>query len=189
MDVGTVTACMIGVNRDGLTPCRLAMCMVSDPTDIRTVQLIGPVDHWPVVGAKLLILEIEDAWEVGIVLDEIMAAVTTLIGDRVTAACSAVGVAAPFSQISQRAVPNALGGQIELGGLADWVVAFTDLKTAFDQLKADLNSHIQKYNTHIHIGTATVDAGPVGTIAATTATSTPTTADMTAAKVTTVMVP
>ncbi len=137
-------------------------------------------------------------WEVGIVLEEIIAATTTLIGDRVTAACSAVGVAAPFSQISQRAVPNALGGQIELGGLADWVVAFTDMKIAFDALRGEINAAMAIFNAHTQVvsGTCSIMIGGVpytGTIAGTAAAPTTSMINaatvMDAAKVTTVMVP
>ena len=169
MEVGTTMApSIVSVNRDGLTPVRLVQCMVSGPTDLRTVQLAAAADVNPVVGTKLLIMEIEPAWEVGFQLEDILAAVTTLIGDKVFAAMTAPGVASPLSQIALRAVPNPLGGQIELGGAADYVVAFNDMKIAFDLLKAQFNVHTHSYipgalaavNTAPPLPQATADMTP-----------------------------
>ncbi len=61
-------------------------------------------------------------------------------------------------------------GDIYLNGSADTVVAFTDMKTAFDQLKTDLNNFITLYNTHTH-GVSGTTANPttmIGTISAAT---------------------
>lgn len=182
MEVGTVTACMIGVNRDGLTPVRLVTCMVSGPTDLRTVQLGGSIDHWPVPGAKVRIEEIESSWEVGEILEDILPAATTLIGDKVIAANAAVGVPSALSQISLRA---AAGGSIELGGATDFVTAFTDMKTAFDALRGEINAAITIFNAHTHSG-VTTGSGSTGT---TSAPMVPAAADMTGAMVATVKVP
>ena len=178
MEIGIVMApSYLSVNRDGLTPVRLAQCMVSVPTDLRVIQLIGNTDDSPVVGSKILILPVESAWECGMTLESILPSLLTLIGDKVIAASTAVGVPSPLSQISLRAIPNATGGQIELGGVTDWAVAFTRMQTAFDLLRTQFNSH-----THSYL------PGPLA--AANTATPLPlATADMTAARVTTVQVP
>jgi len=71
------------------------------------------------------------------------------------------------------------GGDIELNGDGDFVTAFNDMKTAFDQLVSD-------FDAHIHTTTATVGVGAPGVISVPTI---PSTADMTAAKVASVKVP
>jgi hypothetical protein len=144
MEIGTVISCLLGPNRDGTSIVRLAQCMVSGPTDIRTIQIIGNADHYPVPGAKVQIDQIEQNWEVGTILEDIAPAATTLIGDKVIAADLPGGVPAPLSQVSLRA---AAGGSIELGGATDYVTAFIDMKIAFDQLKADFNALVSAYNT------------------------------------------
>lgn len=76
-------------------------------------------------------------------------------------------------------------GNILLNGDADFVTAFTDMKTAFDQLKTDLNTFITLYNTHTHTG-VTTGSGSSGT---TPSIGTPSLADMSSAKVDNVKVP
>lgn len=66
------------------------------------------------------------------------------------------------------------GGDIELNGNSDWAVAYTDLKTAFDQFVTDYNSH-----THTSASPGSPTSAPAA----------PTTADMTNAKVDSVKVP
>jgi hypothetical protein len=85
-------------------------------------------------------------------------------------------------------VVDSNGNAVFHGG-SDTAVAYTDMKSAFDTLKTDLNSLITAYNAHIHITTATVSAGPPGVLAPTTSTGTPTTADMSGAEVATVKLP
>lgn len=63
-------------------------------------------------------------------------------------------------------------GDIELNGNGDTTIAYTDMKTAFDQLKTDLNNFITVYNAHIH-----------GTSPPPNTTATASTADMSPAEV------
>lgn len=65
-------------------------------------------------------------------------------------------------------------GDIYLNGSADSVIAYTDMKAAFDQLVTEVNAFITIFNAHVH---------PIVTPAV------PSTADMTAAEVPTVKVP
>lgn len=75
-------------------------------------------------------------------------------------------------------------GTIEIGGDANNLVRFTELKSGFDQLKSDVNSLITAYNSHIHITTATVGATPVpGILSPTISTGTPTTASIDSSKI------
>ena len=75
-------------------------------------------------------------------------------------------------------------GTVEMGGDADNLVRYRELKSAYDQLRDDLNNLIAQYNAHIHITTATVGPTAVpGVISPTTSTGTPSTADMSASKI------
>lgn len=64
-------------------------------------------------------------------------------------------------------------GKLELNGDADNLVRYSELKTAFDQLRTDLNALTALYNAHVHpsLGSPTPSV------------STPSTADMTASKI------
>jgi hypothetical protein len=75
-------------------------------------------------------------------------------------------------------------GTVEINGNADFAVAYTDLKSAFDQLKSDFDTFVTtKYNLHNH---PTAPAGPVSIPSVVGAAST---ADMSGAKLSTIKVP
>jgi hypothetical protein len=176
-ETGTVTVAATSVNRDGMTPVRLITAMISAPTDVQTVQSAGGVDDCPIPGDVILILEAAGAaWKVSIPLDDLIPP-TALPGEKILYSRSAPGVAA-----AKIALRNT--GIMELNGAADWVVAYTDLKIAFDQLKSDFNTFVTvKYNLHNH------PTAPTGIVSVPSVIGTATTADMTAAKVATVMCP
>jgi hypothetical protein len=74
-------------------------------------------------------------------------------------------------------------GNVEINGTADFAVAYNDLLSAFNELKADLNTFIGVYNSHNHndpVSGVTGSPNQGGTIS---------TADMTGAKVNTVKLP
>lgn len=72
---------------------------------------------------------------------------------------------------------------VEINGNTDFAVAYTDLKTAFDLLKTELNTFIAVYNAHSHA------TAPVGPVSPPSAPGVPATADMTAAQLPTIKVP
>ena len=72
-----------------------------------------------------------------------------------------------------------IDGTMEIGGDADFMVRFNELKTGFDQLKTDFNNHLTNYNTHVHPG---VVVGP-GSSAVTPSVSTPSSASIDNSKI------
>lgn len=70
-------------------------------------------------------------------------------------------------------------GTCEFGGTGDNLVRFSNLQTAFNQLKSDFNTFIAAYNLHTHVG-VTVGAGATGITTPGTSSS----ADISGAKVT-----
>ena len=72
-------------------------------------------------------------------------------------------------------------GTIEVGGDSDFMVRYSALSTAFDELKTDFNSHITNWNT---FSTAYVPGGPsVQGLPPTASGSTPSAADISGAKI------
>lgn len=72
-------------------------------------------------------------------------------------------------------------GTIEIGGNTDNMVRYSELETAFDQLKSDFDDLVTVFNAHTHLyapgpGSPTPTAAPATT-------GTPSTADITGAKI------
>lgn len=75
-------------------------------------------------------------------------------------------------------------GTCDVGGDTDNMVRYSELESAFNQLRSDLNDLITAYNAHIHVTTATIGASTTpGVIAPTTSTGTPSSADISGAKI------
>ncbi len=70
-------------------------------------------------------------------------------------------------------------GTAEFGGDADFMVRFSGLETAFNELKSDLNNLVTTFNTHVHPG---VTSGPSST-SPTPTPGTQSTADISPAKI------
>lgn len=64
-------------------------------------------------------------------------------------------------------------GKIQLNGAADNLIRYSEMRSAFNEMRSDLNNLITLYNTHVHPA--------VG--APTASTATPSTADMTSSKI------
>lgn len=79
---------------------------------------------------------------------------------------------------------------IDILGNADNAVRFSELKSAYDELRDDLNSLISSHNVHIHLTTATVGATAVpGVISPTGSAVAPSTGDISAAKINEIKTP
>lgn len=182
MEIGIVRSTSIAKNRDGTTDVRLVQVEVSDPLDIRTAQLAGPIDHNPRNGTRVLLVDAESAWQFAIVVEDIVAAVETAIGEKVLAATDSNG-----DQKSYLALRS--DGNLELNGTADFGVRFSELEAAFNQLKSDLNNVVTFINGATGVGH--VHTCPVGggSTTAMTGTAVASSADISDAKVETVLMP
>ena len=92
------------------------------------------------------------------------------------------------AEVSSAIVTLTGSAYVELNGNTNFAVKYTELKTAFDLLRTELNALITAYNAHIHVTTATVAATATpGVISPTVAQGVPATADMSAAQNTKVL--
>ena len=66
---------------------------------------------------------------------------------------------------------------IEIGGDTDFMVRYSELESAFNELRDDFNNLVTKFNTHVHPSPAGGSTGPTPTG------GTPSTADITGAKI------
>lgn len=75
-------------------------------------------------------------------------------------------------------------GTAEFGGDSDFMVRFSALESAYNELRDDHNSLVATYNSHIHLTTATIGGSATpGVIAPTTSSETPSTGDISGAKI------
>ena len=75
-------------------------------------------------------------------------------------------------------------GNLEVNGDADNMVRFSELETAYNQLKDDFDALVQTFNTHIHTTTATIGSSATpGVISAPTTQGQTSTGDIAPAKI------
>lgn len=169
--LGTITGREITTNRDGTTPRVMLQVQMTSPDDIQTVELVTPpgYDANPINGSLVYVMEVGTAYKIAIAVnDGITPDMAT--GEKRVYSLNDDGAIQAFIKLLKT-------GIIEINGNADFAVRFTDLETAFNQLKTDFNLH-----THVYI--------PGSQSPAPTAVPVPqTTADMSGAKVDEVKLP
>lgn len=180
VEIGTVRATSVKVNRDGSDTVRMLDVELTGPTDVQSCQLVAPIgaDSVPLDGDKVLVVRAGQAFPLAIpyqdgVIPDAAAGGVTLYSRKADGSRSAV-------------VTMTAAGEIQLNGASDWAVAYTDLKSAFDQFVSDFNSHMHAY----------IAPGPTPGLTSSPASAAgppvvpaPTTADMADSKVSSVRVP
>jgi len=106
------------------------------------------------------------------------------------------GVITQFSEISSILITIGTStvliedGQITFNEGSDYAVRYSELETAYNQLKSDFDTFVSTYNSHIHITTATIGATPTpGVLSPTVSTGSPSTGDITGAKISEIKMP
>jgi hypothetical protein len=166
--IGTVTGQEIKKNRDGGVEVRLLQVQLSNESDTQTVQFfpLSGDDSPPQINDKVVVLPIGPAFKVALAIqDSVVPSMGA--GEKKLYSRDSNGVIAAFINFLSN-------GNLELNGDAKSAVRFEDLKTAFNQLKTD-------FDTHNH---PTAPTGPVSTPS-----TAPSTADITPAESSTVKLP
>ena len=162
---GIVTGREVQKNIDGTVEKLLLQVQITDPDDIQTVEQMtqSGEDTNPANGAKVVIVQNGVSYKMAIAVDDGIVP-TMNPGEKKLYSISSGAIQAFINLLAN--------GDIELNGNAKSAVSFAELKTAFDQLKSD-------FDTHIHSG-VTTGAGVSGVPTAST------TADIDPAEVDTV---
>ena len=175
MQIGKITGREIRTNRDGGEDVVLLQVEVSDSDDIQTVELHrgAGVDLNPPDDSIVVLLGAGPAWQIAVASN-----------DNVTPEGLDEGAYQIYASDARAKTANVHckpGGDTVLNNGTDYAVQYTELKSAFDALKDDLNKLIVLYNAHVHtaLNTATVSlfTPPTGSAA-----------DMTGSKVASVRV-
>lgn len=135
---GTVKSYEIKKNRDGSNNVLMLNVEISGPDDIQSVEYMSHAgdNHIPEIGSIVTILQAGKSWKIAIASNDQSDFDSTLNeSERIIYANG--GAYIKWND----------DGTIELAGNTDFAVAFNDLKTGFDQLKSDFNSHTHAVTT------------------------------------------
>lgn len=175
---GRVLSSEIGANKDGDTSVRMLTVELSDGDDIQTVEYYddGGTDYRPPDGAEVVVIDVSPSHRVAIAVDDLLTP-TVNEGEKEIYSTDTAGT----SKAATILLKN--DGTIEILDNTDFAVRYSDLETAFNELKSDFNTFIGVFNAHIH-------PDPVsGNTGAPTTTGSTSTADITGAKIDEIKVP
>jgi len=143
--IGRVTGSEITNNRDGDDIVRLLQVEITDTDDIQTVEQIRGLgdDQNPQDDSAVIIADLGKAWKIAIGLDDGVDPTMTEKGERQIYSYDSDRIIKAFIRLLA-------DGTININGDADNAVRFSELKTAFDQLKSDFDNAMDYINIHIH---------------------------------------
>jgi hypothetical protein len=169
--IGIIRGREIRKNRDGAGNRVMLQVEMSNPDDIQTVEYVSlpGQDENPINGSRVYIIEVGSSYKIGIAVDDGIAP-GMATGEKRVYSLNDAGAIQAFINLLKT-------GIIEVNGNADFAVRFTDLETAFNQLKSDFNTHTHAYTPGSQPPSATAVPVPQ------------TTADMSGAKVDEVKLP
>ena len=163
MKTGVIVGVEKDKNRDGTNNRLLLSVEISDPDDVQIIELIQPfgLDVHPPAGAKVFIDEAGEAYKLAVAVDAEIGP-NSEEGESIIYSISGGAIVASTHyknngdiehvSVDGGTVKIRATGVVEINGTTDFMVRFSALETAFNELK---NAH----NTHKHGG---VDTG-IGT--------------------------
>ena len=156
---GIVTGFAVGKNRNGTKNVVLLQVRISDAKDIQTIELMTPAgdDSIPPNGARVSILQVSNSYKIAIAQNDNIDPIMD-VGEKMI-----------YSQLNNSItafIKLFTDGIIHLNGDNDYAVRFNDLKSGFDLL-------VTNFNSHVHTETGGTTSTP----------TIPSTADIDAAKV------
>ncbi|MCK5603582.1 hypothetical protein KAR91_16980 [Candidatus Pacearchaeota archaeon] len=191
--MGLIVGSETGPNTEADENVRLLSVEITDDEDPQTVEMAGAggIDYNPSDNAVAIVDDIGESYKVAVGVDDgIEPAVDR--GEIEMYSTSEDGTS------KQARVKCVNDGIVELNGDADFLVRYTKLQEAFDQLKSDFDGLVERVNTIIietkFFATAYVPGGPTALGAPplfiySDATESPSTADIAPAKVEEVKTP
>ncbi len=159
MKTGVIVGIEKGENRDGENNRLLLSVEISDPDDVQIVELILPfgLDTHPPVGSKVFLDDAGEAYKVAFSVDDGIDPNTEEGESIVYSVSEGVVVARTYYKNDGDIEIESIGGgtvnlrnsgTVEINGDSDFMVRFSALRTAFNQLKSD-------FDTHVHSGVVT----------------------------------
>ena len=135
--LGTIKGQRIDKNRDAEDDSRLLDCELSSIEDVQTVELMVPSgeDFSPQNEDVVLIIQISDAYKLGILVDDQVAPdESNLSGEK--------EIYSKDGSTKLARLKLNKDGQVILNQGTDFAVLYNELKTQIDKLKSDLLAHV-----------------------------------------------
>jgi hypothetical protein len=176
--IGTVRGAEITRYRDGEDNVRVLRVELTSPDDLQSVAQItrAGVDSSPHDETRVVVIDIEPSYRVA-VSEEDLSTPSVDRGEQELYSYSSAGARLATIKLDSASA-------VIINGGGDYAIAYSRLKTAFDQLKSDFNNLVTQYNSHTHVapagGGATAPPVPLGA---------PSAADMSSSKVDKIEVP
>ena len=154
MKTGKIVGVEKDKNRDGTSNRLLLSVEISDPDDVQIIELILPfgLDVHPPVGSKVFIDEAGEAYKLAVAVDDEIGP-NSEEGESIIYSISEGAIVAStyyknngdieIQSVAGGYVNIRKGGNVEINGVADNMVRFSALETAFNQLKSDFDNHTQ----------------------------------------------
>ncbi|MHA1287295.1 MAG: hypothetical protein ACTSPB_07815 [Candidatus Thorarchaeota archaeon] len=183
MPVGKIISSTVKKNRDGDKKVLLMEVEITDPDDLQDVELMrmAGVDSNPPANSLCFIVQSGESWKIAVAVNDNIESAAGPGEHEIYSSDGGVKKASAYFKSD---------GTLILNFGNDNAVRFSELETAFNQLKADHDDLVTKFLAHIHTTTATIGLGPaVGVISPTIITDDPSTADIAPAKVESINVP
>ena len=167
--IGIVTGRRVGKNRDGDKDVLILQVSLIDNEDTRSIEIFSSSDFNPANGTRVYICNVSDSYQV---------AVATSDGLTPEVEPGEIEIYSTDNPVTTKQARIKLNKDAEIifNEGTDFAVRFSELETAFNQLKSDYDAH-----THPYVDT------PIGP--STTSATVPSTADISGAKIEEILVP
>ena len=152
MKTGVIRGVEKDSNRDGINNRLLLSVEISDPDDVQIIELILPfgLDVYPPVGSKVFIDDAGEAYKLAVAVDDEIgpnseegeSIIYSIAGGAIVASThyknngdiETISIGGGFLNTRET-------GTVEINGVVDFMVRFSALETAFNELKAAHNTH------------------------------------------------
>ena len=169
MKTGVIVGIEKGTNRDAENNRLLLSVEISDPDDVQVVELILPfgLDVYPPVGSKVFLDDAGEAYKIAVAVDDGIDPNTEEGETIVYSVSEGVVVAQTYHKNNGDIEIESIGGGfvnlrkagaiVEVNGDSDFMVRFSALETAFNQLKSDHDTHKHSGGGSPPISSSTAD--------------------------------
>jgi len=149
MMLGRVVNRSITTNKDGNKNVLLLEVEITDPDDVQSIELFrqSGEDYNPPNDSRVIVLDLGDAYKVAVACDDGFEPEVDP-GERELYAIDSSGDKSTFVKFNS-------DGTLNLNGLNDTAVRFSDLKIVLDEIVSAFNSLVANFNSHVHSGVTT----------------------------------
>lgn len=140
VDIGTVVGSEVKKNKDGDDDVRILQVEFSNKDDVQSVELFpgSGEEVSPMPGDKVIVVDLSPSYRIA-VSSNCYKVPEVDFGEKMIYSYDENGI--PLSHIIMHD-----DGNVEIQGDGDYAVRFNELKSAFDELKSNLNDAIQRIN-------------------------------------------